>query len=69
MSGILFGVLILQMLEIGNTEDGIVEVHFQIGFWTAIFAALMVSTMGVLAGLAPAARAMSIKPVDAMRDE
>jgi putative ABC transport system permease protein len=25
--------------------------------------------MGVLAGLAPAARAMSIKPVDAMRDE
>jgi putative ABC transport system permease protein len=25
--------------------------------------------MGVMAGLAPAARAMSIKPVDAMRDE
>ena len=69
MSGILFGVLILQMLELGNTEDGIVAAHFQIGFWTAIFAALVVSTMGVLAGLAPAARAMSIKPVDAMRDE
>jgi putative ABC transport system permease protein len=43
--------------------------HFQIGFWTAIFAALIVSSLGVLAGLAPAARAMSIKPVDAMRDE
>ena len=69
MSGILFGVMILQMLEMGNTEDGIVTAHFQIGFWTAIFAALMVSSMGVLAGLAPAARAMSIKPVDAMRDE
>lgn len=69
MSGILFGVLILQMLELGNTEDGIVNAHFQIGFWTAIFAAFMVSSMGVLAGLAPAARAMSIKPVDAMRDE
>ena len=69
MSGILFGVMILQMLELGNTEDGIVTAHFQIGFWTAIFAALMVSSMGVLAGLAPAARAMSIKPVDAMRDE
>ena len=26
-------------------------------------------SLGVLAGLAPAARAMSIKPVDAMRDE
>ena len=69
MSGILFGVLILHMLEMGNTEDGILKAHFQIGFWTAIFAAVVVSAMGVLAGLAPAARAMSITPVDAMRDE
>ena len=69
MSGILFGVMILQMLEMYNTEDGIIMTHFQVGFWTAIFAALAVSAMGVLAGLAPAARAMSIKPVDAMRDE
>ena len=69
MSGILFAVLILQMLEMGNMEDGIVTAHFQVGFWTALFAALVVSVMGVLAGLAPAARAMSIKPVDAMRDE
>ncbi len=69
MSGILFGVMILQMLEVANTEDGIVNTHFQVGFWTAIFAAVVVCTVGVLAGLAPAARAMSIKPVDAMRDE
>lgn len=69
MSGILFGVLILQMLELANTEDGILAAHFQVQFWTAITAALAVSIMGVLAGLAPAARAMSIKPVDAMRDE
>ena len=69
MSGILFAVAILQMLEMANTEDGILTAHFQVGFWTAIFAALVVSLMGVLAGLAPAARAMSIKPVDAMRDE
>jgi putative ABC transport system permease protein len=69
MSGILFGVLILQMLEMANTEDGILEAHFQVSFWTAIFCAFVVSTLGVLAGLAPAARAMSIKPVDAMRDE
>jgi putative ABC transport system permease protein len=69
MSGILFAVMILQMLELANTEDGILAAHFQVGFWTAIFAALVVSAMGVLAGLAPAARAMSIKPVDAMRDE
>ena len=69
MSGILFGILILQMLELANTEDGIVSAHFQVKFWTAVSAALAVSVMGVLAGLAPAARAMSIKPVDAMRDE
>ena len=69
MSGILFAVLILQMLEMGNTEDGIVSAHFQVDFWTAILAAVAISLMGVLAGLAPAARAMAIKPVDAMRDE
>ena len=69
LSGIMFGVMILQMLEMANTEDGIIETHFQVGFWTAIFAAFVVSSLGLLAGLAPAARAMSIKPVDAMRDE
>jgi putative ABC transport system permease protein len=69
MSGILFAVMILQMLELANTEDGILAAHFQVGFWTAIFAALAIAAMGVLAGLAPAARAMSIKPVDAMREE
>ena len=69
LSGILFAVMILQMLEMYNTEDGIVNTHFQVGFWTAIFAAVVISAMGVFAGLAPAARAMSIKPVDAMRDE
>lgn len=69
MSGILFSVFILQMLELANTEDGILAAHFQVGFWTAIFCAFLVSAMGIIAGLAPAARAMSIKPVDAMRDE
>ena len=69
MSGILFAVLILQMLELANTEDGILAAHFQVGFWTAILCALVIAVMGVLAGLAPAARAMTVKPVDAMRDE
>ena len=69
MSGILFAVLILQMMELGFTEDGIVKGHFQVDFWTAIGAAVLLAALGVLAGLAPAARAMSIKPVDAMREE
>ena len=69
MSGILFVVIILQMLEVANTSDGITTAHFQIDFWTAVGSVVMLSVLGVLAGLAPAARAMSIKPVDAMRDE
>ena len=69
MSGILFAVLILEMLELGNTTDGIVEAHFQVDFWTAVGAVAMLSLLGVLAGLAPALRAMAIKPVDAMREE
>ena len=45
MSGILFGVLILQMLELANTEDGILTAHFQVGFWTAISAALTIAAI------------------------
>ena len=69
MSGILFAVLVLEMLELGNTADGIVAAHFQVRFWTAVGATALLALLGVLAGLAPAMRAMSIKPVDAMRDE
>lgn len=69
MSGILFVVLVLQELEMANTTDGVVSAHFQISFWTAIGAVALLSVLGVLAGLAPAIRAMRVKPVDAMRDE
>ena len=69
MSGILFAVAILQLLEMANTTDGIVAAHFQVGFWTAAGAVVLLALLGVLAGLAPAVRAMAIKPVDAMRDE
>jgi putative ABC transport system permease protein len=69
MSGILFAVMLLQMLQMGSMENGMVTVHYQIGFWTAIGATIMISILGMLAGLPPALRAMSVKPVDAMRDE
>ena len=69
MSGILFGVTIMQMLEMWQTKNGVVTVHFQVNFWMALFSAAMVCLLGGLAGLAPAWRAMHIKPVDAMRDE
>ena len=67
--GIVFSVFMLEGLEkiTANSEFG--AAPFQISFWTAIAAAGLLAVMGVLAGLAPALRAMHIKPVDAMRDE
>ncbi len=69
MAGIIFAIAILQLLELTNTHDGIIAAHFQVDFWTALGALALLSALGVLAGLAPAIRSMSIKPVDAMRDE
>lgn len=69
MSGVVFTVLVLQMAELASTTDGIVSAHYQISFFTAVGAVLFLCALGVLAGLAPALRAMNIKPVDAMRDE
>ena len=69
MSGILFAVLILEILELGSTSDGITAAHFQIDISTAAGAVAMLCMLGIVAGLAPAMRAMGIKPVDAMRDE
>ena len=63
------GVSNIMMVTVRERTDGIVQAHFQVSFWTAVGAMALLSVLGVLAGLAPAARAMSIKPVDAMRDE
>ena len=63
MSGILFAVAILQMLQLANTTDGIEAAHYQVDFWTALGAVAMLMVLGILAGLAPALRAMNIKPV------
>ena len=64
-AGIVFSVLLLNLIESFNSQGA----AFQINFWTAIVAALLLAVLGVLAGLAPALRAMKVKPVDAMRDE
>lgn len=44
-------------------------ISFQIGFWTGIGVLALIALLGLLAGLIPAMRAMSIKPVDAMRED
>lgn len=68
MAGISFAVLILQILELGTAQSE-TPGHFQISFWTAIGACIILLIMGMLAGLAPAYRAMAIKPIEAIRDE
>ena len=42
---------------------------FQVSFGAAVLVVFILTVLGLLAGLAPALRAMNIKPVDAMRDE
>ena len=69
MLGIVFSVLILAGVELAMTTDGVLKAAFQVPFGTAVLAALLLTVLGVLAGLMPALRAMQIKPVDAMRDE
>ena len=64
-AGIMFSVLMLSLLEAIAKHQAV----FQIGFWTAIAAAMLLAVLGAVAGLAPAVRAMKIKAVDAMRDE
>jgi putative ABC transport system permease protein len=69
MFGISFAVLVLQVTEVGINASGEHQVHFQIGFWLAIGTVLLLLSLGMLAGLAPAYRAMAIKPIEAIRDE
>ena len=69
MLGIVISVVILYGVELAMTQDGILKAAFQVPFWTAMLAALLLTVLGVVAGLMPALRAMQIKPVDAMRDE
>lgn len=72
LAGVSFGVMILQVVEIlvNSGGDGHSNpIIFQISFWTAIGATFLLLTLGLLAGLAPAYRAMAIKPIEAIRDE
>lgn len=68
MCGISFAVLILQLLEMGITPEGN-SYHFQVSFGLAIGTCVLLIGLGMLAGLAPAYRAMAIKPIEAIRDE
>lgn len=68
MAGISFSVFLLQMMDMGLQTSG-TPASFQVDFGLAVGAAVMVVLLGISAGIAPAYRAMSIKPIEAIRDE
>ena len=68
MSGISFAVFLLNVVEEALSSPTS-SAHFQISFWGAIGACILLLILGLLAGLAPAFRAMAIKPIEAIRDE
>jgi putative ABC transport system permease protein len=66
--GVALGVLILQILDMGVSGGGNTS-GFMIPFQTAIGATVLLLVLSIIAGLAPAFRAMQIKAIDALRDE
>lgn len=66
--GIMFSVMILSVADM-IMQAAEMSAQFQVGFGTAVLALMLLMALGLIAGLAPAVRAMAIRPVDAMRDE
>ena len=58
-----------QVLEVAANDPGHITTHYQVSFGLAIGTCALLIGLGVLAGLAPAYRAMAIKPIEAIRDE
>ena len=56
------------LVEMGANADG-GDGRFQVTFGLAIGTCALLIALGMLAGLAPAYRAMAIKPIEAIRDE
>ena len=69
MMGISFAVLVLQVMDMTITSDSWRSFGFQVTFCLAVGTCALLITLGMLAGLAPAYRAMAIKPIEAIRDE
>lgn len=69
MGGISAGVGLLSVFETLTVTDMGRTFAFQVSFWGALGMLGVIVALGIVAGLAPAYRAMAVKPVDAMRDE
>ena len=69
MSGLIAAVAILGVFEPLIRRGSQTLANVQIPFSIAFCVALALLVLGLVAGIFPAARALAIKPVDAMRDE
>lgn len=72
VAGLAIGVGILAIAENlinANRSIGMIQISPQLSFGVAITAMMVLVVGGVLAGIVPAERAMSVKPVDAIREE
>ncbi len=67
--GVTLAVLSLQGVESIVNSDRLFPINFQVSFWLAIGTSLALVLLGLVAGLAPAYRAMSINPIAAIQDE
>ena len=68
MCGISFAVIVLQLTEMAANSNG-GDTRFQVTFGLAVGTCILLIGLGMLAGLAPAYRAMAIKPIEAIREE
>jgi putative ABC transport system permease protein len=69
IGGIMLGVGLLQMVGIALSQGDQFFKDPQISFTVAIASLFILLVIGVLAGFLPANRAMSIKPIEAIREE
>lgn len=69
MTGIAFGVLVMNMVDTQIVDDMGNSYGYIATFGSVVSLTLVVIVLGAIAGLAPAMRAMAIKPVEAMHED
>lgn len=69
--GIMFGTLVLSLISmvLANSPDSSFLANMVIDFKLAILSLTIIIITGILAGIIPAQRALSIKPIEALRTE
>ena len=70
--GLLLGVLVLEgvgSLMLSSAEEDMMFIPPFISFWVAVISLTILIVSGLLAGILPANRALSIKAIDAIREE